>query len=199
MNILPKNSVKSLLSRFILVATALTVLALGTSSAMAQQIDSAYTKIDLDICQQIDATALGDDSGQSGYWACVGYNNALVFVAEGDLRFFVSYGDGALNEMSSSQTLPAFNTINDTLEWRMQRVNGEWVPFATILRYYTESGDGDNGEVLVITKLEAGNSCHVGYVDAQLTSNANVAARNIADQFAKDFNCRTEETHLVPS
>lgn len=199
MSILKSLHTETLLSRFALIATTATALALGSSSAIAQQIDSAYTKIDLDICQQIDPMTFGDDSGQSGYWACVGYNNSLVFVAEGDLRFFVSYGDDALNEISKSQTLPAFNTINDTLEWRMENVNGNWVPFATILRYYTDSGDGDRGEVLVVTKLEAGNSCHVGYVDARLTPNANVAARNIADQFAKNFDCRSEDIHLVPS
>ena len=194
------SNFKTILSCFTLPVTALLVLMLGATAAMAQTIDSAYTSIDLEKCQSVPPATFGDDSNDSAYWACLGYDNSLVLVSEGDLRMFVSYGDNAINEDSWHQTLPQFNNLNDTLEWRLKQVNGKWVPFATIVRYFTDPGDGgDKGEVLVVTKLEPGNTCHVAYIDAKLTPNANEIARQFADQFAEDFNCAVDEIHNVPS
>ncbi|MCB9992404.1 MAG: hypothetical protein H6873_01975 [Hyphomicrobiaceae bacterium] len=194
------SAISLALSRFTLVGTALLILALGVTSAMAQSIDSAYTSINLDECQTVPPSAFGDTSEDSAYWACVGYNNSLVLVSEGDLRMFVSYGDSAINETAWHQTLPAFNELNDTLEWRLKKVDGNWVPFATIVRYFTDAGDGsEKGEILVVTRLEPGNTCHVAYVDAKLTPDANVVARQFADQFAPTFNCVVDEIHTVPS
>lgn len=175
-------------------------LALLATPATAQQFDSAYTKLDATTCQDLDPSMFGGgEEDTSGYQACVGYNNMLVFVADGDLRMFVSYGADALNEISAHQTLSPFNTIHDTLEWRLKLVNGDWQPFATILRYFTDSGDGDKSQILIVTKLEPGNSCHVAYIDATLTPDANVIARQFADNEAENFNCQTDDIFMVPS
>ena len=173
-----------------LVASALMLI----SPAAAQSIDSAYTDIDLDAC----ALVSEDEYGAS--WSCTGYKGYPVYVAEGDLRMFVSYGEGAPDEMAAHQTLAPFNTINSKLEWRLRKVKGGWEPFATILRFFTQVGDGSepDGQILVVTKLEPGNTCHVAYIDARLTKDANVVARQFADGLAPVFDCNTDETALVP-
>lgn len=112
-----------------------------------------------------------------------------VRVAEGDLRFFVSYGPQADKQVAASQTLGPFNTIHHTLEWRVEKQNGAWVPFATILRYFWDSSDGRKGQTLVVTSLQGDEACHVAHIKADGNPNANVEARRAADTLARDFDC----------
>lgn len=169
-------------------------LCLLAAPAAAQRYDSAYTKLDLDDCTLYDMSDLG------GSWFCTGYKGAQYYVAEGDLRMFVSYGPDAENEMAAHQTLPRFNTVNDTLEWRLVERKSGWVPFATVLRFFTEIGDGSepDGQVLVVTKIETGNTCHIAYVDALRIPDANVVARQYADGMAQDFDCASDDPVYLP-
>ena len=156
--------------------------------------ESAYTKLDLANCQQEPLNP--DDPVAGGTWWCEGYGGTPVRVAEGDLRFLVSFGHNAADEPAAGETLPAFNTIGTTLEWRLGRdwATGSFVPIATILRYFTDSGTGEKGQVLVVTKLGApGQVCHVGYVDALLNPQANATARQVAEQVAAGFVCGTHQ------
>src|SRR5690606_20691109 len=117
----------------------------ATGTAAAQQNLSVYTDIDLDACSVFSA----DDFGAT--WACPGYKGIPVMVAEGDLRFFVSYGLKSTEEKAARQTLPPFNRLGDTIEWRLSDVVGEIKPIATILRWFTqrESGEPEH-QVLVV-------------------------------------------------
>ena len=152
--------------------------------AVAQQVESAYSDVDLDQCSLIHS----DDFGTR--WACPGYRGFPVMIAESDLRFFVSYGFGAPEEPAAGQTLPPFNTLGPRIEWRLSNAGGGWKPFATILRYLTERETGeDEGQVLVVTRLEPGATCHVAYVDALANDDANELARRAADEQAADFDC----------
>ena len=72
--------------RLTLLIPALFAVGLTTLPAAAQQIDSSYTDVDLDDCTVVSS----DDFGST--WACPGYKGIPVMIAEGDLRFFVSYG-----------------------------------------------------------------------------------------------------------
>lgn len=169
------------------LTTALAATLLAAFPATAQQIDSAYTDVDLDQCSLIHA----DDFGAQ--WACPGYKGMPVWIAEGDLRFFVSYGFGAPDERAASQTPPPFNTLGPRIEWRMSNEDGSWKPFATILRFHTNREEGeDDGQVLVVTRLEPGATCHVAYIDANANSEANALAREAADELARDFDCADE-------
>ncbi len=200
-----ENSLPSTL--FALAMTSLFALAPVPALAQSAQYSSVYTKLDLDQCTPLTNADLGlpalseEEMGtDGGRWACLGYNNELVYVAEGDLRMFVSFGLGAMQEAAASQTLPQFNTIGETLEWRLVYQNDQWVPFATILRWKTQIGDGSepDGEVLIVTKLEPGNVCHVAHIDARKTPNANEVARQFADNQAAGFNCSSDKIFYVP-
>ncbi len=162
------------------------------------EITSAYTKINLDECLLLDA----DNMGAS--FACPGYKGFPLYVAEGDLRFFVSYGFGALDEIAARQTFPAFNYIGKTLEWRLKQINGNFMPFATILRWFPSFADDEGyndktGQILVVTKIEQGNTCHIAYIDTELVANANEVARDFADNEAVNFNCEIDDIMYVPS
>ena len=160
------------------------------TSSQAEQVSSLYTSLDLDKCKLVASNA------NEGGWAefnCKGLNGMRVRVAEGDLRFFVSYGPNAENQIAASQTLSPFNTIHKTLEWRVERKGAEWVPFATILRYFWDS-DGKKGQTLIVTKLEGNEACQVAHIVADGTPNTNELARAAADTHARSFKCGNTET-----
>jgi hypothetical protein len=75
---------------------------------------------------------------------------------------------------------------------------GRWMPIATIVRYHTadpETGE-DKGQVLVVTQLVEGNSCHIAYIDALANADANVLAREAADR-SGDFDCASDEVEVI--
>lgn len=169
----------------------LLALAAMGGSASAQQIESSYTDLDLDQCTVVSS----DDFGST--WACSGLKGLPVMVSEGDLRMFVSYGLTSTTEKAAQQTLPPFNHLGAKIEWRVSNAEGQWKPFATILRFFTarESGEGE-GQVLVVTKVKPGETCHVAYIDALANPEANELARKTADEMAMDFDC-TDEPKIV--
>ena len=68
--------------------------------ASAQQIESSYTDLNLNVdCTVIES----DDFGTM--WACEGLKGIPVMVTEGDLRMFVSYGLHSTTEKAAEQTL----------------------------------------------------------------------------------------------
>ena len=167
--------------------------ALLMAPAMAQSgFTSAYTDRNLEDCLVLEA----DDFGAS--WACPGYRGFPLMVQEGDLRFSLSYGFDADENSAGFQTLPPFNELGDTLEWRLSNALGRWFPIATIVRYHTAHPEtGENfGQVLVVTQIAEGNSCHIAYVDARANANANELAREAADR-AGDFDCMTDEVEII--
>lgn len=174
----------------VLMAAGLVTLA-GTASA--QTVISTYTDIDLDTCTVVSA----DDFGAT--WACPGYKGIPVMIGEGDLRFFVSYGLTSTTERAATQTLPPFNHLGPEIEWRIGNVAGEITPFATILRFFVARPDGQESEgqagerqVLVVTRLGPGTTCHVAYIDALANPNATELARKAADETAQGFDCANE-------
>jgi hypothetical protein len=154
-------------------------------SASAGNIDSAYTKIKLQDCVLIEPAA--EEGTYGGAFECVGFQGMPVRVAEGDLRMFVSFGLNANQEPAAEQTLPNFNTVNETLEWRLR--NG--VPFATILRWFPSVDEsGKTGSILIVTQLlPGGGTCWIAKIDAQANKNANVLARQAADTMAGTTDC----------
>jgi hypothetical protein len=168
-------------------------LVLGAGPATAQSgFMSAYTDLNLEAdCLVLEA----DDFGAS--WSCPGYRGYPLMVQEGDLRFSLGYGFNP-GDSSGSQTLPPFNHLGEKLEWRLSNASGRWFPVATIVRYHTaDSVTGeDSGEVLVVSQVQDGNSCHIAYIDAKANANANEMARQAADN-AGDFDCATDEVEII--
>lgn len=162
-------------------------LALTIGGVAAQQIQSSYTDVDMDECTLIEA----DDFGSR--WACPGHKGIPVMIAEGDLRLFVSYGLKSTEEKAAGQTLPPFNRLGEKIEWRLSNAQGQWKPFATILRFFTQREEGeDENQILVVTKVEEGATCHVAYIDALANPDANELAREVADEQAPDFDCAND-------
>ena len=165
--------------------------ALGQAPAVANPVKSLYTTIDLKACRKIKRHRDG------GAWRCEGLAGLPVHVAEGDLRQFVSVGANAEKRRAATQTLGAFNTMFEkgstraTIEWRFDRRGERKLPYAIIVRFHT-SRDGQNGDVLVVSKVSDSETCHVAYIDALANPDAIALARQVADKQAKSFDCRQE-------
>ncbi|HTM77677.1 MAG TPA: hypothetical protein VL133_08620 [Devosia sp.] len=173
----------------------LPALALAGVFGLAQPafaaFNSAYTEINLDACLVLDA----DDFGAS--WACPGYKGYPLMVREGDLRFGLSYGFNVDKE-PRFQTLGPFNHLGAKLEWRLSNVLGRWMPVATIVRYFTQDPETleETKQVLVITQLVEGQTCHIAYIDALANPDANELARQAADT-AGSFDCAKDEVAII--
>jgi len=165
--------------------------ALGHSPAVANPVRSLYTTIELKACKQVRRHRDG------GAWLCEGLAGLPVYIAEGDLRHFVSVGADAQKRRAATQTLGAFNTIFEkgsgraTVEWRFNRRGERQIPYAIIVRFHT-SGGGRAGDVLVVSKVSATETCHVAYIDALANQDAITLARFVADNQAKSFDCRNQ-------
>jgi hypothetical protein len=181
------------MTRSMLNVSAMLTLTVLVSPALAQSgFTSAYTDINLDDCMVLEA----DDFGAS--WSCPGYKGFPLMVQEGDLRFSLQYGFNVDQNDAGNQTLPPFNNIGPKLEWRLSNASGRWLPVATIVRYHTADPvtGVDSGEVLAVTQLKQGDTCHIAYVDAKANPDANVLARQAADKVG-DFSCMSDEVEII--
>ena len=178
-----------LLATCVALAIALMLASVATA-AEAQSINSVTTKFDSKRCRHTP----GRDAEDYGSWRCTGYDGIAVRLSAGDQRMQVSFGREAARELAARQTFPAFNSVYEgTIDWRLERrPNARPRPFATILRWNVRRQDDERnstGRVLVVTRLNPGGVCHVGYVDARANENANELARQMADELARGFQC----------
>jgi hypothetical protein len=175
----------------------LTALAIAAASclqptgALANPVKSLYTTVDLRACKKIKS------GRQARAWQCSGLAGVPVYVAAGELRQFVSAGQNARKRRAATQTLAAANSIfargsaRATVEWRFDRRGEKQLPYAIIVRFHTLSAER-KGDVLVVLKVDALETCHVAYIDALANDNAITLARYIADDKARTFDCRRE-------
>lgn len=146
---------------------------------------SVYTKYDLDKCKKLDQG--NTDEGDSGSWLCKGYRDLKIYFAEGDLRDVVAFGKSPKAHCAAQQTFSGFNSVNPIVEWRLS--NGK--PIAAIQRWTVSYDPEDSAKTktwLVVTRMEAGNSCHMAVVEGAFP-NANIKARELADSLSEKFEC----------
>lgn len=165
------------------------VLWCGAATAV-QPVRSLYTAIDLAAC-----TTVAGPAGTARL--CQGLPGYPIYIAEGDRGVFLSVGPDAEKRRAARQTLSSFNTLSEkggqrpTIEWRFVVRDNRTVPYATIVRYLTQSATG-TGEVLVVMRVTDREACHVAYVDALANLDAIVLARRIADKVARLQPCPQE-------
>jgi hypothetical protein len=174
--------------------TALLIAAgigLPPAAALGNPVKSLYTTVDLRVCKRIAV------EGVRRAWRCSGLAGMPVYVAKGRLRQFVSAGAEPEKRRAARQTLGAAYSMfapgsaRATIEWRFDRRGEKQLPYAMIVRFHTLSPDRA-GDVLVVLKADARDSCHVAYIDALANDDAIRLARNIADAQARTFDCRRE-------
>jgi hypothetical protein len=118
-------------------------------------------------------------------------------------RQFISFGPVGQTRRAATQTLKAFSSIfapkrnRATIEWRFRRADGRDIPYATIVRFYTTSGDGTKGEVLIVTKVTPTDACQLALIDARANPDAIILARSAADELSAAFDCKADMPRVV--
>ena len=161
-------------------------LVLPLSPAAAQQIESSFTDLDLNLCTVMQS----DDFGST--WACPGLKGMPVMVKEVDRRMYLSFGLESTKEEAAEQSIPSHNELGPGIEWRVSNAEGYFKPFAAIVPLLAEPESGETQQqVAVVIKIAAGATCHVAYVDALANPDAQELARKAADELVPTFDCAT--------
>lgn len=180
----------------------------ATSPASAQQNASQYTSVATKQCEKIATVTIGKDEFSNTY-ACPGLRHKLrglwAVIDETDLRTTVTITFDRLKaheHPAYGQGFAPFNSVHDTLEWRIDGKTG--LPFATIQRWriadnedLDKRGRPKTVDLLVVTRIPPGPSCHVAYIDVRANENPNALAQWAADELAKDFDCGKDRVHFV--
>ena len=154
--------------------------ALSAAPAAAQIASSRYTMLDLRRCRTLETIP----EGESVRRRCPGLAGISLFVNEGDGRSEIDAGfdDGEW------ESVPAFNTIGDRIEWRLS--GGR--PFAIIYRLRTTGTESaPAGSALIVERIGRGAGapgCRIGLIDSALPD-ANARARALADRQARNLRC----------
>jgi len=174
-----------MIARYLLAVAVCAVSAVP----LAARPQSAYSDLNLERCKTIETF----EEGGGARLGCPGYAGIDVMVLEGDLRMYVGYGRGAKNQCAMHQTFAPFNSLGPRIEWRLE--NGR--PFASILRWVLDNGDGNSQRSwLVVTTLDGSNTCHVAYIEGAMPA-ANQRARDAADLYARGFNCAADTAIVI--
>jgi hypothetical protein len=188
--------VKAILAPFFAPGVFLGAM-LAAAPAGAESISSAYTDLNTETdCTVVDAA----DPDEGGDWVnlvCDGYRGFPVLVDYADARESLFYGYPPAGDRAW-ESFDAFNNVGPRIEWRLAETDGRAVPFATIHRWFVSDFDDPDAqvEVLVVAKVgrpDERQGCAVGYVVASGNPNANVKARNIADNQVRDFVCGADQ------
>ena len=97
------------------------VAAVGPGLAAQHPPRSLYTTVDLKKCKSVQRPKDGDA------WLCKGLPGYPLYIAEGDMRYFMSAGPQPDKRRAATQTLAPFNhpfegkSTRITVEWRFSR------------------------------------------------------------------------------
>lgn len=171
---------------------ALIIVLLFASTTYAAQFDSKFTKYDPDKCQTLESKTYTTE------YTCPGFDEVSLYVAINDRKNYVSPGPTGADELAASQTLSQVNKIDPKIEWRLNKIEGTWAPFATIQKWYIKTEYRLPDEIVVVTKIEEGNTCHIAYLDAAITQQVYDKARNLADLLALKFICTKDTPTWIP-
>lgn len=176
----------------------------ATSSASAQQNTSQYTSVAAKGCKKFESTKVSGDE-IAAVFECRGLPGYSVVVGEDDLRTFVAIGFNRMHakeQPALGQGFAPFNSVHDTLEWRIDAKTKK--PFATIQRWrIADNTDLDKDSrpktvgLLVVTRIPAGPSCHVAYIDVAANEKPNELAQKAADDLAQKFDCKKDAVHFI--
>ena len=154
---------------------------------------SVYTTYNIDKCPKLDVD--NTDQGDSGSWLCKGYAGLKIYFAEGDLRSLLAFGKTPQKHCATHQTFNGFNSVDAKVEWRLDKGKA----IATIQRWKVSYDSGDSSKMkswLVVTKLQADDSCNMAIVEGAYP-NANAKARELADQMSPTFTCKKGEEKIL--
>ena len=171
---------------------ALLLLLCGSLAATAAgSIESAYSRHDYERCHKL------SDDDPIMERRCEGHAGVPVtWVNEPDSSS-VSFGtEGAVGgEFDKRFT---FAVAGNVIEWRGPVEKGRIVPYAAIVRYQLCSAiGGPCAPELVVYRLNGTRSSCIAATVNGRRADANATAREVADSFARNFDCEKGKVRVV--
>jgi hypothetical protein len=189
------------MARIRVVGIAFVVLSLAIANAKAA--DSSYSSIAPKACRSVAALKI-DGTEYAASRVCPGRGGYKVYVDEEDLRETLSVGKTlrqAVREPAAADRFGAFNSYEDTVEWRL-RAGG--TPYALIAGWAFADNDHPDAagrpksaRLLVVMRLPPGPVCKIAYVDRAANNDANALARKAADAIAPNFKCGSDTPIMI--
>lgn len=173
------------------LALALALLGGAQDTQAAGSIDSTYTRHDYERCRKL------SDDDPIIERRCEGHDGIPVtWVNEPDSSS-ISFGtDGAVGgEFDKRFT---FAVAGNVIEWRGPVEKGRIVPYSAIVRYQLCSAiGGPCAPELVVYRLNGTRSSCIAATVNGRRADANLRARELADSFARDFNCERDRVRVM--
>lgn len=172
-------------------ALALVLLAGAQGAQAAGSIDSVYTRHDYERCDK-----LGDDDPIMER-RCAGHDGIPVaWVGEPDSSSLSFGTEGAVGgEFDNRFT---FAVAGNVIEWRGPVEDGRVAPFAAIVRYQLcRAIGGPCVPELVVYRLNGKRSSCIAATVNGRRPDANLRAREVADSFARGFDCEKGKVRVV--
>jgi hypothetical protein len=153
---------------------AVSLLLASSAAAAEPRISSAYTKLDLDHCTQLDR----GETPESSEWRCAGYRGVPLFVQNGDERYDVDAGVQDEDALWAN----TFDYPGKTVEWRLNAGK----PFAIIYRLLPANPEAPQTTTLVVETVGARGKrgCRVAMIKGS-ARDANQQARSAADRLLR--------------
>jgi hypothetical protein len=160
------------------------ILSWNLPLAPATSVDSIYTDLSSPHCK----TVTVDKETGSSVKKCPGVAGYSLLVEDDDARQSVTVlsPDGKRHALNYWQVItPAFSTVGDKAEWRVERKGGKVRPIALIVRVYANENPAAPNErtsYLAVAKITAEKVCVTARVKGG--ARANEEARRAADASA---------------
>lgn len=172
----------------ILYGVMAVLIAAGLASgAAAESIASTYSRHDYEKCRKT------SDDDPIMERRCVGHDGIPVHWVNEPDSSSVSFGtEGALGGEYDPRF--TFAVAGNVIEWRGLERGGKVAPYAAIVRYQLCRAIGGPcaPELAVYRLVGKRASCIAATVNGR-RPDANARAREIADQFARDFDCEKDK------
>lgn len=159
-----------------------------THRAQPDIITSTYTQLNKETC------ILQSTDIERKDYKCKGVQGTDLFISESDGRTFIRVGNKDTYHSISTLSFSSIATPA-TAEWRIRNDK----PFALIIRiFYQHTEDEERSNLGIFTiSTEEKKGCAIGWVPANAKPSQNIAARQIADQYADQPKpCDTTVRHL---
>lgn len=158
------------------------VLGLPTTAAVAQSGENTAESIYLSLAQGNCDTVEVFEYGMGAVVDCGSAAGYTVHLVDYDLRQRLVLIDNG-QEIDVDPDVLNFSWLGPMLEFRGHRTASGFDPYAVIVRVHLDDGTGTGREVqrLLVTALDDGQSCELGWIDAAGNPDHNQDARSLAD------------------
>ena len=166
------------------LAAAAGLSLLGSSGAVAEAVDSVYTRHAYETCPVVKE----HEAGRA--FRCAGHRGIPVTYDADEHNVLVGIGTGG-ETASTDWLVRHYAEAGPTIEWRGVRRGRDIDPFAAILRFrvtVSPAIGAPRREVLAVYRVDRVRSCIVAVLDGR-NADANAEARRVADARARMFRC----------